>query len=262
MDRVKLGNTGIEISPIGLGTVKFGRNQGVKYPKSFDLPNEEYLADILDLAKSLSINMLDTAPSYGLSEERLGNLLLGQRNDWVIVGKVGEEFEDGESEYIFTPDHFKKSLERSLNRLQTDYTDVLLIHSDGQDMDILNNDDLIRTMHDFKDQGLVKAIGASTKTAKGGIKTLELMDVVMATYNAEYTDEKPVLDYAAKHNKGVLLKKALSSGHNTNIEEALKFAYSHNGTSGIIIGTINPDHLKQNLITAKNVLSTLHRQAE
>ena len=262
MDKVKLGDTGIKISPIGLGTVKFGRNQGVKYPKSFDLPNDESLANLLGIAKSLGINMLDTAPSYGLSEERLGNLLLGQRNDWVVVGKVGEEFEDAKSEYIFTPDHFKKSLERSLNKLQTDYIDVLLIHSDGQDMDILNNDDLIRTMHDFKDQGLVKSIGASTKTATGGIKTLELMDVVMATYNTEYTYEKPVLDYAAKNNKGVLLKKALSSGHNTNIEEALKFAYGHNGISGIIIGTINPDHLKQNIITAKNVLSSLHRQAE
>ncbi len=262
MDKVKLGNTGIEISPIGLGTVKFGRNQGVKYPESFDLPDDESLDNVLNTAKSLGINMLDTAPSYGLSEERLGNLLLGQRNDWVIVGKVGEEFEDGKSEYIFTPDHFKKSLERSLNRLQTDYIDVLLIHSNGQDMDILNNDDLIRTMYDFKDQGLVKAIGASTKTAEGGIKTLELMDVVMATYNADYIDERPVLDYAAIHNKGVLLKKVLSSGHNTNIEEALSFAYSHNGTSGIIIGTITPEHLKQNVITAKNVLSTLRHRAE
>ncbi len=262
MDKVNLGNTGIKISPIGLGTVKFGRNQGVKYPENFDLPDDKSLSDLLDTAKSLGINMLDTAPSYGLSERRLGNLLLGQRSDWIIVGKAGEEFEDGKSEYIFTPDHFKKSLERSLNRLKTDYIDVLLIHSDGRDMNILNNDDLIRTIHDFKDQGLVKAIGASTKTAEGGIKTLELMDVVMATYNTEYADEKPVLDYAAKHNKGVLLKKVLSSGHNINIYKALRFAYSHKGTSSVIIGTINLKHLKQNIITARNVLSTLHHQAE
>ncbi len=262
MDKIELGSTGIDISPIGLGTVKFGRNQGVKYPEKFEIPDENYLADLLELAKSLGINMLDTAPSYGSSEERLGRLLSGQRKDWVIVGKVGEEFENGESEYIFTPDHFKMSVERSLKRLKTDFIDVLLIHSNGQDIDILNNDDLIQTMHDFKDQGLVKAIGASTKTATGGIKTLELMDVVMATYNAQYTDEKPVLDYAEKHNKGVLLKKALSSGHNSNIEDALKFAYSHKGTSSIIIGTINPEHLKQNAQTAKNVLSALHHQAE
>ncbi len=111
MDKIALGQTGIDISPIGLGTVKFGRNQGVKYPQEFDIPDEDYLANLLDVAKSLGINMLDTAPSYGMSEERLGRLLSGQREDWVIVGKVGEEFENGKSSYHFTPDHFTRSLE-------------------------------------------------------------------------------------------------------------------------------------------------------
>ena len=251
MEKVKLGQTGLEISQFGLGTVKFGRNQGVKYPSGFELPDEDALEKLLALAKSLGINMLDTAPAYGTSEERLGRLLKGQREDWVIVGKVGEEFEEGESSHHFTPDHFKFSLERSLKRLDTDYIDVLMIHSDGNDMDILNDDALIKTMHGFKEQGLVKAIGASTKTAEGGIKCLELMDVVMATYNPDYTDEKLVLNYAAEHNKGVLLKKLLSSGNNTDIAACIKFAFAHPGTSAAIIGTIHPEHLKSNVTIHK-----------
>ena len=256
MKKTALGNTAIDISPIGLGTVKFGRNSGVKYPEGFELPSEEKLSDLLTLAKSLGVNTLDTAPAYGTSEERLGRLLQGQREDWVIIGKIGEEFEDGKSSHIFTPDHFERSLERSLRRLDTDYIDVLLIHSDGSDLGILNNDKLIQKMHNFKSQGLVKAIGASTKTAEGGIKTLELMDVCMATYNPNYTDEKPVLDYAATHNKGVILKKLLSSGHNTNIKEAMRLAFSHKGTSSAIIGTINPAHLQKNIVTANKLLDT------
>ncbi|PCK00280.1 MAG: aldo/keto reductase [Zetaproteobacteria bacterium] len=252
--KTTLGNTGIEVSVIGLGTVKFGRNQGVKYPKSFNLPDDEHLNTLLTLAKSLGINMLDTAPAYGLSEKRLGKLLGGQRKDWVIIGKAGEEFEDGISSYNFTPDHFERSLERSLKRLNTDYIDALLIHSDGEDIDILNNDALIRKMHDFKDQGMVKAIGASTKTTEGGIRTLELMDIVMATYNPDHTEEKAVLDYAEKHNKGVILKKALSSGHNTNIQDALRFAFDHKGTNAIIIGTITPKHLEQNIALANEII--------
>ncbi len=247
MEKIELGQTGIMISPIGLGTVKFGRNQGVKYPENFELPSDQQLVELLSLAKSLGVNMLDTAPSYGTSEQRLGGLLQGQREDWVIIGKVGEEFEDGKSSYIFTPDHFDRSLERSLKLLKTDYIDVFLIHSDGNDMDILNNDALINKMHDFKSQGLVKAIGASTKTPEGGIKTLEIMDVCMATYNPDHTDEKPVLDYAAANDKGIILKKSLSSGHNTNIEDAMRFAFSHKATNGIIIGTINPEHLNENI---------------
>lgn len=254
MDKIQLGSTGIDISPLGLGTVKFGRNAGVKYPQGFDIPDEATLADLLGLAKDLGINMLDTAPAYGTSEERLGRLLEGQRDDWVIVGKIGEEFEDGKSSHSFTPEHFEMSLERSLKRLKTDYIDVLMIHSDGNDMDVLS-DDLIAVMQEFKTRGLVRAIGASTKTAAGGIRALETMDAVMATYTADYEDEKAVLDYAAAHNKGVILKKVLSSGHDVNIDEALRFALGHAGVNSAIIGTINPHHLRQNAAAALRVFS-------
>lgn len=257
MQKRKLGQTGIDISPLGLGTVKFGRNQGVKYPSGFDIPDEAELADLLALARDLGINMLDTAPAYGTSEERLGRLLSGQRRDWVIVGKAGEEFEGGASSYHFSPAHFEMSLERSLKRLKTDYIDVLLIHSDGSDMDILRNDALLQTMLGFKARGLVRAIGASTKTVAGGLETLALMDVVMCTYNPDYTDEAPVLDYAAAYNKGALLKKVLGSGHSTSPAQALQFALAHPGTSGAIIGTINPKHLRDNVADTCAALNRL-----
>lgn len=251
MEKIELGQTGIHVSRIGLGTVKFGRNEGVKYPETFEIPDDDHLIDLLSLSKDLGLNLLDTAPAYGASEERLGNLLKGQREDWVIVGKAGEEFEKGESKYIFTPDHFEMSLERSLKRLQTEYIDILLIHSNGDDMNILSNDALIQKMHDFKDQGLVKAIGASTKTAGGGMQTLALMDVVMLMYSPNYLDEKPVLDYAAKHNKGTLLKKVLNSGHTKTPQESIRFALNHPGSTTAIIGTINPDNLIANIAALK-----------
>jgi aryl-alcohol dehydrogenase-like predicted oxidoreductase len=250
MKKKLLGNTDIEISPLGLGTVKFGRNQGVKYPHGFEIPDEAALADLLSLAKDLGINMLDTAPAYGTSEERLGRLLAGQRGDWVIVGKAGEEFEGGESFYNFTPEHFEMSLERSLKRLNTDYIDILLLHSDGHDVENLS-DDIIATMAGFKQRGMVRAIGASTKTAAGGIRALEHMDAVMAVYTADYRDEEPVLDYAAAHNKGVILKKALNSGHNSDVGKAFEFAFSHPGVTAAIVGTINPVHLRENVAALK-----------
>jgi aryl-alcohol dehydrogenase-like predicted oxidoreductase len=251
MDRVALGDTGLEVSRLGLGTVKFGRNQGVKYPEGFELPDDGALRDLLALAQDLGINMLDTAPSYGTSEERLGVLLRGQREDWVVVGKVGEEFENGESAYIFTPEHFEMSVERSLKRLGTDYIDVLLIHSDGSDMDILSDEAIVEKMLDFKKRGLVRAVGASTKTADGGIKALERMDVIMATHNPHYTDEAPALDYAAAHGKGVLLKKLLSSGHDSDVEAAMRFGLGHACAPSAIVGTINPAHLRANVEAAK-----------
>ena len=256
----RLGQTALNVSPLGLGTVKFGRNQGVKYPKKFELPEERTLADLLSLARDMGVNLLDTAPAYDQSEERLGRLLKGQRTDWILVGKAGEEFEDGVSSYHFTPEHFEMSLTRSLKRLQTDYLDVLLIHSDGSDLDILDNTALIETMLGFKARGLVRAIGASTKTPEGGVKTLELMDVAMATYTPEYRGEETVLDFAARQGKGVLLKKLFSSGHTIKIEEAFRFAFSHPGVSSAIVGTINPLHLQDNIKSALAALDLPQRK--
>ena len=70
-----LGATGLRVSPLGLGTVKFGRNRGVKYPRTFELPTDRAILNLLETAWESGINLLDTAPAYGASEERLGRLL-------------------------------------------------------------------------------------------------------------------------------------------------------------------------------------------
>src|SRR5437016_5443839 len=101
LPRQMLGKTGTEVSIIGLGTVKFGRNQGVKYPKAFDLPTDDDIAKLLEQAKNLGVNLLDTAPAYGTSEVRLGHWLkhFGKRSEWVIVSKFGESFINGVSSF-------------------------------------------------------------------------------------------------------------------------------------------------------------------
>lgn len=241
-----LGQTGLNVSLLGLGTVKFGRNEGVKYPSGFEIPEDNVLADLLARARDLGINTLDTAPAYGESEERLGRLLKGQRDQWVIVGKAGEEFENGHSTFDFSPAHIRASLERTLKRLQTDRLDVLMIHSDGNDELLIKNEELYQTLLSFKARGLVRGIGISTKTVEGGLATLEAMDAVMCTYHPDYTTEKPVLDKAHRLGKGALVKKALASGHTANPETALRFAAAHPGVSSIVVGTINPSHLEKN----------------
>ena len=123
-----LGQTGPMVSPLGLGTVKLGRDQGVKYPSGFQIPDDDEARRLLKLARDLGINLIDTAPAYGRSEERLGPLLRGQRHDWVIVSKVGEEFSDGQSRHDFSAAHTRFSVERSLKRLETDCIDLVLVH--------------------------------------------------------------------------------------------------------------------------------------
>src|SRR5690606_6686077 len=133
-----LGDTGLLVSPLGLGTVKLGRDQGVKYPNGFSIPDDAAARALLAQARELGINLIDTAPAYGVSEERLGPLLRGSRQDWVIVSKVGEEFENGASRFDFSAAHTRFSVERSLRRLETDVIDLMLVHSDGNDLAILD----------------------------------------------------------------------------------------------------------------------------
>jgi len=75
--RRALGATGLEVSALGLGTVKFGRNTGVKYPAGFELPSAAEIGELLAVARDLGINLLDTAPAYGSSEERIGKSVGG-----------------------------------------------------------------------------------------------------------------------------------------------------------------------------------------
>ncbi len=252
-----LGGTGIEVSVLGLGTVKIGRNQRVKYPSAFDLPDDKSLLDLLALTKDLGVNLLDTAPAYGTSEERLGKLLSDRKN-WVICSKAGEEFEGGQSSFAFDSQSVRNSVERSLKRLRTDYLDIVLIHSDGNDLDILNDTDCVETLELLKQEGLIRSIGLSAKTVEGGLLALQRLDLAMVTYNSENIDEGRVIEYAAEHSKGILIKKALNSGHlsvaENGVQSALDFVLGKPGVSSAIVGTINSAHLRSNVEAASAII--------
>lgn len=253
MKKIPIAQTNVAVTPIGLGTVKIGRNQGVKYPNNFEIPDDNAAANLIAHAKALGINLIDTAPAYGNSEERLGKLLKGQRNDWVICSKVGEEFENGKSIFNFTPEFVQQSCHRSLQRLNTDYIDIMLVHSDGNDTHIINHYGILEVLAELKKQGLIGAVGMSTKTLAGGLLAAEKSDVVMVSYNIEFKDDEPIIDYCAAHNKGVLIKKAFGSGHichnqsGNPVQDSMDFIFSKAGITSIIVGTINPQHLEEDV---------------
>lgn len=245
MDLRPLGSTGIMVSPIGLGTVKLGRTQGVKYPNPVRIPTDDEALALLDRARALGVNLIDTAPAYGTSETRLGQLLQGQRDDWVIVTKAGEEFEDGQSRFDFSASAIRASVERSLVRLRTDRVECVLLHSDGNDLDILDRSGAIEELSRLKDEGKIRSFGASTKTGEGGTRAAERCDVVMLTLNSEILHDVPAIARAHERAVGVLIKKALNSGHATDPREAIRFALGHEGVTSLVVGTTNPEHLRE-----------------
>jgi aryl-alcohol dehydrogenase-like predicted oxidoreductase len=254
-----LGNTGLQVSALGLGTVKLGRDQAVKYPGSFTIPDDHNAAALLALARDLGINLIDTAPAYGNSEERLGKLLAGQRGDWLICSKVGEEFEGGQSRFDFSPEHARCSVERSLRRLNTDVIDIVLVHSDGNDLHIIQEMGTLQALEQLKQEGLIRAFGMSTKTVEGGLAAAAASDVVMLTYNLDSQEELPVLDACASLGVGALIKKALASGHLARqyqdpVQASMDLVFAHPATSAAIVGTITPAHLQANVDAVRRVV--------
>lgn len=265
ISKTLLGNTELLVSQIGLGTVKFGRNQKINYPNSFELPSDNAILELLQSAQELGINVLDTAPAYGTSEERLGKLLKNQRHDWILCTKVGEEFMNGDSFFDFSKDHIRQSIERSLQRLNTDYLDIVMVHSNGEDIKIIEQHDVFSTLADLKKSGIIRAFGMSTKTLEGGLKAVEQSDVVMVTYNPIHTHEQPVIAHAKQNNKGIFIKKALASGHlqkiahDDPVQVAMNFIFQQPGVSSIILGTLNPSHLKHNVDCAREAIKAKQR---
>lgn len=236
-----LGDTGIDVPLLSLGTVKLGRNTALKLP-AFDLPTDEAVRALLATALDLGVNLLDTAPAYGSSEERIGTLLPGQRDDWLLCTKVGEQFDGSQSHWDFTPEHTIASIERSLGKLACDHLDIALVHSNGHDEAIVSRYGTLDALADLKARGLIRAIGLSSKSAAGGYAALTEVDVLMATLNADDQSEATLIADAGAAGVGVLVKKALASGRHP--ATALADIAQAAGVSSIVVGTINPAHLK------------------
>lgn len=263
LNKYPLGHTGLKVSPLGLGTVKFGRNTGVKYPSAFELPDDRTILSLLDCCEELGINLLDTAPAYGVSEERLGKLLAGRRLQFVISTKVGETFADGRSSFDFSPIATKRSIEQSLRRLDTDFLDIVLVHSNGEDEKIIRETDILATLQLLKESGIIRAYGLSGKSTAGGLLALPLSDLVMVTYNPSATEEQPVIAEAHRQGRGVLIKKALSSGHLPSdcshgdaVQTAMQFIFSQPGISSVVTGTLSEQHLRHNAAAAAGAMES------
>jgi len=249
-----LGKTGFSVSPIGFGAFKIGRNQKIKYPQPYDLPDERTVESLLNSLLDMGITYIDTAPAYGLSEERIGKSIAHRREEFVLSTKVGETFEDGVSTYDFSEEGVHRSIQRSLERLKTDVLDLVFLHSDGDDLSILNETDAVAALCDLKQQGLIKAVGMSGKTVKGARQSLEWADVLMVEYHLNDQSHEEVIAEAVARGIGVIVKKGLAAGH-LDADEAIRFVLSHRNISSLIIGGLNLDHMRCNLAVVNKMTS-------
>jgi aryl-alcohol dehydrogenase-like predicted oxidoreductase len=134
--------------------------------------------------------------------------------------------------------------------------DIVLIHSDGNDVPIIEQHRALETLNELKQQGLIGATGISSKTVDGGLLALQQSDIVMVTHNLAYQDEQIVIDTAEQLNKAIFIKKAFASGHlpanatQDSVSASFEMIFANPAVASVVVGTINPVHLADNVFKA------------
>jgi len=250
MQMRQLGKSGLAVSPIGFGAFKIGRNAKIKYPQGYDLPTDSEAARLLDGLLDLGICHFDTAPAYGISEQRIGKWRNKRDLPLVISTKVGERFQDGESTYAFDDQSVRTSIANSLRHLQCETLDIVLIHTTSEDVEVLTETDVVETLHKLKEAGDIRAIGLSGKTPQAASLALEWADVVMVEYNASDRSHAEVIEEAARRQIGVMIKKGLASGH-LPATDAIPAALRQPGVTNLVVGGLNLAHMSDNVRIAR-----------
>lgn len=148
-----LGDSGLEVSVVGLGANNFGRRVDLEGTRA-----------VIDAALEHGVTFIDTADIYGgsgASEELLGTVLKGRRDRFVLATKFGMDMGDGKGPRG-SRDYVRQAVEASLRRLQTDVIDYYWYHQpDG----VTPVQETLEALNELVQAGKVRAIGASNFSA-------------------------------------------------------------------------------------------------
>ncbi|NDV86018.1 aldo/keto reductase [Aurantimonas aggregata] len=174
MKTIKLGRTGLDVTPICLGCMSYGVPEAGTHPWS--MPEEES-RPFIRRAIELGINFFDTANAYsaGTSEEIVGRALkdFGNRDELVIATKVFNRMHDGPNGAGLSRKAIMSEIDNSLKRLGTDYVDLYQIHRWDYGTPI---EETLEALHDVVKAGKARYIGASSMFAWQFAKALHLSD--------------------------------------------------------------------------------------
>jgi len=215
MEYVRLGSTGLQVSPLCLGTWRFGKeSSGVVET------DREAAHTLLDAFEERGGNFIDTANGYGSgdSERWIGEWLDERdREDYVVASKVYwsqvSRFQENLSRK-----NVRAEIEGTLDRLNTDYLDLYYIHRWDDDTPI---ETTLRALTDLVEEGKVHYLGASTMAAwkltkalwKADVEGLERFEVTQPLFHAAYRDDvADYLDVCADQDLAVCPYSPLAGG--------------------------------------------------
>jgi len=217
----QLGNTGLRVSVIGVGTWQLGGEWGQRF-------TQRDVNRLLGRAGELGVNLIDTAECYGdhLAEALIGGGIHQQREDWVVATKFGHQFhpealrQAGRSPVQVRTDYWKPTevvgqLEASLRALRTDHVDLYQMHSGANE--VFDRHDLWEALHQQVAEGKIRHLGVSL--GGGDIRQARRArqvgaDVVQVGYNRlDRSAEQGVLPACLEQDLGVIVREPLANGY-------------------------------------------------
>ncbi|MGD1992055.1 MAG: aldo/keto reductase [Anaerolineae bacterium] len=209
LEKRTLGKSGIHVTKMGFGLWAAGGDY-------WGPTEDRKVLDAIDAALEAGINFFDTADVYGggHSERLLGRAMKGRRDQFVVATKIGWRDFDGEAarSAYDTVDKLVAGVESNLQRLQTDYIDVIQSHIDFRDptMEVF-----VEGFRRLQEQGKVRAYGVSTSdfdylqafNSDGGCATLQIDYSIL-----NRTAEAEIFPYCIEHDIGVVVRGPLAMG--------------------------------------------------
>lgn len=275
MLKKRLGRTGLEVTQLGYGSM------GLRGPKTWGVRVvSDGAADrFLNLVLDSGINFIDTAPDYGITEQRIGQFIGSRRDEFYLATKCGcvptQHDDHLETNHIWKKDVVKRNLETSLSRMKTSYLDVLQFH--GGDAETLQREGLIDLLLDFRSEGLIRFIGSSSSLPHlPALIDLGVFDTFQIPYSCLAPQHHDLITLAAESGAGIIIRGGIAQGgpdaeiqrptlndvwtrakldeilpHGmAKAELVLRYTLSHPHCHTTIVGTCNAQHLADNIAAA------------
>lgn len=210
MEYTRLGNTGLKVSRVCIGTNMFGA----------EYVDDARAISVVNTAFEHGINFIDTADAYnsGKSEHVVGKAVKGRRNDFVIASKGFIATGPGPNEVGLSRKHLIDAVEGSLRRLDTDYIDLYQVHYFDPNTPL---EETLRTLDDMVRQGKIRYLGCSNFAAWQLCKALwvsdkngfERFESVQPEYNFGKRDiEAELFPLCEDQNVGIIPYQILMGG--------------------------------------------------
>ena len=195
-----LGRTGLEVSALGFGGSPVGQ-LAVEQGRVTEVVNQ-----LLDAG----VNLIDTAASYLGSEAAIGAAVGHRRNDYVLVSKCGQAFDDIEGA-AWSAEAITQTVDRALERLGTDHLDVMLLHS--CELETLKNGEAVAALVAARDAGKIRFAGYSgDNEAAVHAAGLDAIDVIETSLSiCDLANLGGVVAESRRRDLGVIAKRPIAN---------------------------------------------------